>query len=153
GYFSFGHGAFFGAGLYTTSTLLARYEWPFLWTLPAAAAVACVLGVALGAVVFRVRGIRGEGFALLTLAVTFGIGTLGLNQPIDGGNGVSLAAVPVPAIGPTPSSTFYLLALAAATLTMLVAWSITVSKFGAGLFAIHDDEDAAEVMGVPTYRY
>src|SRR5439155_15824264 len=27
GYFSFGHGAFFGAGLYTTSTLLARYDW------------------------------------------------------------------------------------------------------------------------------
>jgi branched-chain amino acid transport system permease protein len=66
---------------------------------------------------------------------------------------VSLAAVPVPAIGPTPSSTFYLLALAAATLTMLIAWAIFVSKFGAGLFAIHDDEDVAEVMGVPTFRY
>src|SRR6185369_1076708 len=66
GYFSFGHGAFFGAGLYTTSTLLARFEWPFLWTLPVAAAVAALLGVALGAVVFRVRSVRGELFALLT---------------------------------------------------------------------------------------
>ena len=44
GYFSFGHGAFFGAGMYTTSTLLARYDWPFLWTLPAAALVAALLG-------------------------------------------------------------------------------------------------------------
>jgi len=153
GYFSFGHGAFFGAGLYTTSTLLARYDWPFLWTLPVAALVAAVLGVALGAVVFRVKGVRGELFALLTLAVTFVIGTIVVNTPLDGGNGVSLAAVPVPAVGPTPSSTFYLLALAAATLTMLIAWAIYVSKFGAGLFAIHDDEDAAEVVGVPTYRY
>ena len=153
GYFSFGHGAFFGAGIYTTSTLLSRYDWPFLWTLPVAALVACVLGVALGAVVFRVKGIRGEVFALLTLAVTFVIGTIIVNTPIDGGNGVSLAAVPIPAIGPTPSSTFYLLALGAATLTLLVAWRITTTKFGAGLFAIHDDEDAAEVMGVPTYRY
>ena len=153
GYFSFGHGAFFGAGLYTTSTLLSRYDWPFLWTLPAAAAVAALLGVALGAVVFRVKGVRGELFALLTLAITFVIGTIVVNTPLDGGNGVSLSAVPVPAIGPTQSSTFYLLALAAATLTMLVAWAIFVSKFGAGLFAIHDDEDAAEVMGVPTYRY
>ena len=153
GYFSFGHGAFFGVGIYTTSTLLARFEWPFLWTLPVAAAMAGVLGVALGAVVFRVKGIRGEVFALLTLAVTFVIGTIVGNTPIDGGNGVSLSAVAVPAIGPTPSSTFYLLALAGATLTMLVAWGIAVSKFGAGLFAIHDDEDAAEVMGVPTYRY
>jgi len=153
GYFSFGHGAFFGAGLYTTSTLLSRYDWPFLWTLPVAAAVAALLGVALGAVVFRVKGVRGELFALLTLAITFVIGTIVVNTPLDGGNGVSLSAVPVPAIGPTQSSTFYLLALAAATLTMLIAWAIFVSKFGAGLFAIHDDEDAAEVMGVPTYRY
>jgi branched-chain amino acid transport system permease protein len=153
GYFSFGHGAFFGAGLYTTSTLLSRYDWPFLWTLPVAAAVAALLGVALGAVVFRVKGVRGELFALLTLAITFVIGTIVVNTPLDGGNGVSLSAVPVPAIGPTASSTFYLLALAAATLTMLLAWAIFVSKFGAGLFAIHDDEDAAEVMGVPTYRY
>ena len=153
GYFSFGHGAFFGAGMYTTSTLLARYDWPFLWTLPVAALVAALLGVALGAVVFRVKGVRGELFALLTLAITFVIGTIVVNTPLDGGNGVSLSAVPLPAIGPTPSSTFYLLALAAATLTMLIAWAIFVSKFGAGLFAIHDDEDAAEVTGVPTYRY
>jgi branched-chain amino acid transport system permease protein len=153
GYFSFGHGAFFGGGLYTSATLMARYEWPFLATLPVAALVACVLGVVVGAIVFRVKGIRGEVFALLTLAVTFVLGTVIVNTPIDGGNGVSLAAVAVPKLGPTPSSTFYLLALAAAAVTLLVAWGISVSRFGAGLFAIHDDEDAAEVMGVPTYRY
>lgn len=153
GYFSFGHGAFFGAGLYTSATLMARYDWPYLWTLPVAAAVACVLGVVVGAIVFRVKGVRGEVFALLTLAVTFVLGTVIVNTPIDGGNGVSLAAAAVPKIGPTPSSTFYLLALAAAAVTLLVAWKISVSKLGAGLFAIHDDEDAAEVMGVPTYRY
>jgi branched-chain amino acid transport system permease protein len=39
GYFSFGHGAFFGAGMYTTATLASRFDWPFLWTLPAAAIV------------------------------------------------------------------------------------------------------------------
>jgi len=153
GYFSFGHGAFFGAGLYTSATLMSKWNWPFLWTLPAAALVACVLGVVVGAIVFRVKGIRGEVFALLTLAVTFVLGTVIVNTPIDGGNGVSLAAVEVPKIGPTPSSTFYLLALAAAAVTLLVAWAISASKLGAGLFAIHDDEDAAEVMGVPTYRY
>ena len=153
GYFSFGHGAFFGAGIYTSATLMARWDWPFLWTLPVAAAVACVLGVVVGAIVFRVKGIRGEVFALLTLAVTFVLGTVIVNTPIDGGNGVSLAAVAIPKIAPTPSGTFYLLALAAATLTLLLAWGISASKLGAGLFAIHDDEDAAEVMGVPTYRY
>lgn len=153
GYFSFGHGAFFGAGIYTSATLMAKFNWPFLATLPAAAAVACLLGVVLGAVVFRVKGIRGEVFALLTLAVTFVVGTIITNTPIDGGNGVSLAAVDIPKLGPTPSATFYLLALGLAAVTLVVAWWISVSKLGAGLFAIHDDEDAAEVMGVPTYRY
>jgi len=104
GYFSFGHGAFFGVGMYTSSVMAGKFELPFLWTLSVAAAVACVLGVVVGAIVFRVKGICGEVFALLTLAVTFVVGTIIVNTPIDGGNGVSLAAVPVPAIGPTPSS-------------------------------------------------
>ena len=55
GYFSFGHGAFYGAGVYTTAVLAGTFDVPFLWTLPVAALVAALLGVALGAVVFRVR--------------------------------------------------------------------------------------------------
>jgi branched-chain amino acid transport system permease protein len=152
GYFSFGHGAWFGAGLYTTATLAGKFDWPFLATLPVAAAVAALLGVSLGAVVFRVKRVRGELFALLTLAVTFVIATIILNTPIDGGPGIYLNAVAVPAIGPTQASTFYLIALALATATLLVSWGLLVSRPGLGLFAIHDDEDAAEVVGVPTFR-
>ena len=113
GYISFGHGAFFGAGVYATATLAARYDVPFLWTLPVAAAVAAVLALCIGAVVFRVQRVRGELFALLTLAVTFVLATIILNTPIDGGPGVYLSAVPIPTLGPSASSTFYLLALAA----------------------------------------
>jgi branched-chain amino acid transport system permease protein len=153
GYFSFGHGAFFGAGVYTSATLAAKFDWPFLWTLPVAALVAAAIGVGVGAVAFRVRGVRGELFALLTLAVTFVVATIVGNTPIDGGPGVYLNAVPVPKIGPTPTSSLFLLMLAAAVATLLISWAIRHSRFGAGLFAIHDDEEAAEVMGVPTYRW
>ena len=153
GYFSFGHGAFFGIGMYTSAGLSANLNWPFLATLPAAALLAALLGTALGAVVFRVKSVRGELFALLTLAVTFVVGTVILSTRIDGGPGVSLAGVAVPAIGPTAPSSIYLMALAAAVATLLIAYRIHASKLGLGLFAIHDDEDVAEVMGVPTYRY
>ena len=78
GYFSFGHGAFFGIGAYTTAALAGQLGWHFLWTLPLAALAATLLGVALGAVVFRVRALRGELFALLTLAVTFVIALQGI---------------------------------------------------------------------------
>src|SRR2546421_12601577 len=60
GYFSFGHGAFFGAGVYTTAVLAGKYDIPFAYTLPVAALVAATLGVGLGAVVVRVRRVRGE---------------------------------------------------------------------------------------------
>ena len=153
GYFSFGHGAFFGIGMYTSAGLAANLNWPFLWTLPAAALMAALLGLGLGVVVFRVKSVRGELFALLTLAVTFVVGTIVLNTRIDGGPGIYLNAVPVPAIGPSASSSLYLMALAGAIGTMLIAYKVQSSKLGIGLFAIHDDEDVAEVMGVPTFRY
>ncbi len=153
GYFSFGHGAFFGAGMYTTAVLAGKLDWPFLATLPLAAAVPAVLGLAIGFVVFRVHSVRGELFALLTLAVTFVLGTVILNTPIDGGPGVYLNAVEIPHLGPTQSAALYLMALAAAVLALLVSWRVRYSKLGTGLFAIHDDEDVAEVMGVPTFRY
>jgi branched-chain amino acid transport system permease protein len=38
-------------------------------------------------------------------------------------------------------------------MTLATAYAITRSRFGLGLFAIHDDEDVAEVKGVPTFRY
>jgi len=153
GYFSFGHAAFFGAGVYTTATLATAFNVPFLWTLPAAGLVAALLGSAIAAVVFRVRGVRGELFGLLTLAVTFVLSTIALNTGLDGGPGVFLAAVPVPALFGGPATTLYHLALAVALFSTAAALAIYRSRWGMGLFAIRDDEDVAEVLGVPTYRY
>src|SRR5579862_7065790 len=96
GYFSFGHAAFYGIGAYTTATLTNSFDVPMLLTLPAAALVAALFGVAIGAVVFRLPNLRGELFALLTLAVTFVLATIVLNTRIDGGPGVYLSGVPIP---------------------------------------------------------
>ena len=109
GYFSFGHGAFFGAGVYTTATLTAGFGVPFLASLPAAGAVAALLAAGIGAVVFRVRRLRGELFGLLTLAITFVLATIVLNTRIDGGPGVYLSAVPLPRLVASPTGTMYLL--------------------------------------------
>jgi branched-chain amino acid transport system permease protein len=153
GYFSFGHGAFFGAGMYATATLAATVGVPFLWTLPAAGLVAALLAAGIGTVVFRVRRLRGELFGLLTLAITFVLATIVLNTRIDGGPGVYLSGVPLPRLVKSPTGTLFLLALALAVGTVGLAYAITRSRFGLGLYAIHDDEDVAEVEGVPTFRY
>jgi branched-chain amino acid transport system permease protein len=153
GYFSFGHGAFFGAGMYTTATLAAGLGVPFLWTLGAAGLVAALLGAGIGAVVFRVRRLRGELFALLTLAITFVLATVVLNTGIDGGPGVYLSNVPLPRLVASPTATLYLLALGLAVGTLVTAHAVAESRLGLGLYAIHDDEDVAEVQGVPTFAY
>ena len=153
GYFSLGHAAFLGAGMYTSANLATRFGWPFLATLPVAAAVAALLGLAIGALVFRLPRLRGELFSLITLAVTFILATVILNTPIDGGSGVFLSAVPVPAIAPSQTGSIYLLGLLMCAVTLAIAWSVSHSRFGLGLYAISDDEDVAEVKGVPTFKY
>ena len=88
------------------------------------------LGVAIGAVVFRVRSLRGELFALLTLAVTFVLATIALNTPIDGGPGVFLSGVTVPSPYASSASTLYLLALLLAALALWTAWALQRSRIG-----------------------
>src|SRR5258707_7923574 len=55
GYFSFGHGAFFGAGVYATANLAAKLGMPLLWTLPLAGFAAMLLCFGIVAVAFLVR--------------------------------------------------------------------------------------------------
>jgi hypothetical protein len=58
GYFSFGHGAFFGIGMYTTAVFSGKLNWPFLATLPLAALIPAVLALGLG-----LRRVPGAGRA------------------------------------------------------------------------------------------
>jgi branched-chain amino acid transport system permease protein len=153
GYFSLGHAAFFGIGMYTTATLTTKLGMPFLPTVPIAAAAAALLAGGIGAIVFRLRRLRGELFALLTLAVTFVLATIILNTPIDGGGGVVMSAVPLPHITDSPTGSIYVLGFAMCVLTVGTAWWVAHARLGMGLFAIHDDEDVAEAKGVPTFRY
>lgn len=152
-YLSFGHAAFFGAGVYTSATLSAKFGLPFLWTLPVAAAISALLAAGVGAVVFRLNSLRGELFALITMAVAFIVATIIINTPIDGGGGVYLLSVKVPALGGSQTTSIYLMGLCLAAGSVAIAYVIAQSRLGLGLFAIHDDEDVAEVKGVPTFRY
>ncbi|MBR0751262.1 branched-chain amino acid ABC transporter ATP-binding protein/permease [Bradyrhizobium jicamae] len=153
GYWSFGHAAFFGAGVYTTATLCGKFGVPFLLTVPLAAAVAALLAVVIGLVVFRNKGLRGEFFALLTLSVTFVLAAIISNTSIDGGAGIYLSKVALPQIAPSVSGSIYLMGLLLAATALLVSRQILRSRLGEGLLAIHDDEDVAEVKGVPALRY
>ncbi len=154
GYFSFGQAAFFGVGVYTSAILVARYDVGFFATLPAAGIMATVLAGTIGFLAFRLRALRGEVFALLTLAVTFVLTALaGANSYIDGGQGHRVSVPDYPSFLGSYPDFIYRVGLVMAIASVAIAYSIQHSRFGRGLFAIRDDEDVAEALGTPTLRY
>ena len=154
GYFSFGQGAFFGVGAYTTAVLVGRNGVDFFLTVPMAAAASTLLALAIGALAFRLRSLRGEVFALLTLAVPFILAALArFNSAIDGGQGVFVTVPEVPEIIGGFQELIYLVSLGIGWTAVAIAFAMQRSRAGWALFAIRDAEDVAEGMGVPTFRY
>jgi branched-chain amino acid transport system permease protein len=154
GYFSFGQAAYVGVGAYTTAVLFGRHHVDFFLTIVIAAVLCAVLALGMGVLAFRLRSLRGEIFALLTLAVPFILAALArINGNIDGGQGI---IVPIPAF-PAQLGRFqdflYLLTLAVATIAVAVAFLMAHLRSGWALTAIRDAEDVAEALGVATLRY
>ena len=154
GYFSFGQGAFYGLGVYTAGVLFAREGMNYFLTIPIAGLLGGALALAVGALAFRLSSLRGEIFALLTLAVTFTLASVvALSERIDGGQGVPIPVPDYPDILGDFQDLIYRLGLAVAVLAVISAFLIQHSRFGWGLFSIRDEEGVAEELGVPTFRY
>jgi branched-chain amino acid transport system permease protein len=153
GYFSFGHGAFFGVGVYATAILSGRHGWDFLATVPLAGGLAAVLGLLVGLVAFRLRSLRGEVFALLTLTIPFIIAPIIRVSPfLDGGQGITVPVPPIPEFLHGFQDLAYLLSLAIASVAIVFAYLAQRVRLGWALFGIRDAENVAEGLGVPTFR-
>jgi branched-chain amino acid transport system permease protein len=153
GYFSFGQGAFYGAGVYGAAVLIDRHGVPYglatLGGVLASVAVACGIGL----VVFRLRQIRGPVFALVTLAVAVALHSLVNNVGyLDGGRGIPLPRLEYP-WRLSDVEFLYYAGLMVGLIAVGVGWWTYGSRHGWGLRAIHDDERVAEGLGVPTFAY
>jgi branched-chain amino acid transport system permease protein len=152
GYPSFGNVVFFGLGGYTTAILMAKSGVAFWLALPAAAAVGVLFAVLVGLPVLRLRG---HYFAIATLGVAEGMREVVVNlDGLTGGNsGITVPAVGAKAVTSYPGNTgFYFYFLALALLATGVVWAVSRSRFGFGLRAIAQDEEAAAAAGINTTR-
>lgn len=149
GYPSFGHGAFFGVGAYTTAVLFRDFGLsPFL-TAPLGGMTAAVLAAAVGYPTLRLRE---EYFAIATMSMGFIFQVIARNWQFTGG-GLGLYVQPPESYDiRTIRSLLYLAMLTVMLATLLVAVWIGRSRLGYGLAAIRDSEDAAGTLGVPTIR-
>jgi branched-chain amino acid transport system permease protein len=154
GQISIGHAVMFGAGAYTVAVLYVYYGITPLVGIWAAGVVATVVGVALGAISF---GLRGHYFAMVTLAASLIVHSVVMRWDwLGAATGIEY---PFDQIGTLYSFTFandigyyYVIGVFALLVTGVMS-VLNRSKLGIYLKAINLDEDAAANAGIETYRY
>lgn len=148
GYVSFGHIVFYGFGGYVGIYLLTEKGWSLGEALLAGGIASGVLAFLLGSAILRLRGAY---FALATIGVNEAIRAFVNNFELFGGpTGITLNFSVYKEYGGAAQalqSVFYIGA-GLAMLALVLSYIVRTSKFGLGLLAIRENEDAAEVMGV-----
>jgi branched-chain amino acid transport system permease protein len=154
GQLSAGHAAFVGVGGYAT-TLLSMHWGLSPWIgMVIGGVLAAVLGAVIGGLGFRF-GLRGFYFVLLTVAFAEVCRIITLNTEAMGGAlGLYITFTGNPwHLQFQDNRAYYYLALALMLFATGVVAVVERSRLGAYLVAIREDEDAAEALGVDTFRY
>ena len=150
GYVNFGTNAFFGVGVYTAVVLVQAYKAPLGLQIAAAAVVGSLLGLGVGLLTLRMRGIF---FSIATIALAIVIETTITNWRFVGGAaGIQLQRPPVMAPFDSYVKMLFFVQALLVVLAVAITRFIQNSRMGRGLHALRDDELAAECTGVPTLR-
>ena len=152
GYINFGHIVFFGLGGYTGFYLLSQQNWSLYSAALAGGFVSALLAALLGLSILRLRGAY---FALATIGINEAARAFVNNfGPFGGPTGMFVNFSVYSQYGGAAQAlwTIYTFLLVITLLVLLVSFLVKYSRFGLGLMAIREDEDAAMVMGVNAPR-
>ncbi|MHC6591022.1 branched-chain amino acid ABC transporter permease [Arthrobacter sp. C152] len=162
GLLDLGYVAFFAVGSYCAAMLTSPdspyLHIPYLWTIPVAMAVTMFFGVILGVPTLRLRG---DYLAIVTLGFGEIVRILATIIPaMKGQVGFQNVGHP-PGLEPSGAPIFsnsngvpwYWLTLTIIIIVTLLVGNLERSRVGRAWIAIREDEDAAEIMGVPTFKY
>ncbi|NCX35438.1 MAG: branched-chain amino acid ABC transporter permease, partial [Actinobacteria bacterium] len=155
GLLDLGFVAFFAIGAYTMGVLGTRTNLNFWEILPIAMGLSMLSGVLLGAPALRLRG---DYLAIVTLGFGEIVRIIAVNEEFIGG-ARGIAGIPTPPdlfgmkfeiLNPKP---YYWLLV---TMILLTYWAVrrmSVRRPGRAWDAIRQDDDVAQLMGVPTFKY
>jgi branched-chain amino acid transport system permease protein len=153
GYVNFGSIVFFGLGGYICVWLVNSHSWPLAFSALVAGAAVSALALIFGLGILRLRG---AFFALSTIGIIEAVQAFVQNfTPWGGSAGIYLSSeIFIPLGGPARALwVIYFLMVAVMGLSLYLSYAIKTSKFGLGLLAIGQNEDAAAILGVPTPLY
>lgn len=150
GYVSFGHIVYFGLGGYVSFYLIDELNVHLLISVLAGGLASATLAWLLGKAILRLRGAY---FALATIGVNEAMRAFINNfKPFGGPTGMTLNFQVYKDYGGALQSLWIVFGsvVLITILVLLVSYAVKTSKFGLGLMAIRENQDAAEVMGVVT---
>src|SRR5262245_40284554 len=141
GQVSLGQAGFMAIGAYTSAVLTHKFGLPFAASLPLAALLAGIIGVVVGFPALRIKGIY-----LLLLTLGFGeiVSVIALSWDYIGG-AQGYRNIPF-----NPRTLGYVLGIVVALI--LFFGRLERSSLGRAMDSIHQDETAAEVMGIDVVR-
>ena len=156
GLLDLGYVGFYAVGAYTTAVVTTNsWNWPWLASLPLAIAVSMLAGVILGTPTLRLRG---DYLAIVTLGFGEIIRITANNSEWLGSvRGINKIARP-PSIGPLKfgvldAKPYWYLGFTIILVVMFIIRRLMNSRVGRAWDAIREDEDAAELMGVDTFKF
>jgi branched-chain amino acid transport system permease protein len=150
GYVNFGSAGFFAVGAYTTVALHKALGLPLPLLILGAALVCGLIGLGLGYLTLRLKGVY---FAIATLAMAIVIETFINNWSYVGGAKGTYMLTPEKHLWFDSYIQMLFVVMLLLTLgAIAVSRILSSSRVGRGLAAIRDDEVAAECAGVPTLR-
>ncbi|GIH94696.1 branched-chain amino acid ABC transporter permease [Planobispora siamensis] len=145
GLLDLGYAAFFAVGAYTSGVLATRFDLPLLATVPAVLVATVIAGIVIGAPTLRLRS---DYLAVVTLGFGEIIRITANNLEVTGGPS-GVYGIPHLVDGPVA---FYYLTVAVVAVAVAGAARLGRSRLGRAWRFVREDEDAAEAMGVHTYR-
>jgi branched-chain amino acid transport system permease protein len=150
GYVNFGVAAFFALGVYTSVVNYKTLQLPLPVIIIIAGFVAGIVGLGMGYLTLRLRGVF---FSIATLAFAVVLSTVFNNWHFVGGaRGVPVLRPDAPLFFVTYPRYLFGVMLVLAIAAVLIARAVEYSWLGRGLASIRDDELAAECSGVPALR-
>ncbi len=153
GYVNFGHIVFYGLGGYVGLYLATVLNWNLIVAALIAGVTVSVLALLFGLGILRLRGAY---FALATIGVLVAVQAFVANfEPWGRSTGMYVSFASYAPLGGARRAlwiTYYLI-IGVMALSLVLSLGIRRSKFGLGLFAIREDEDAAIVLGVNATVY
>ncbi len=149
GLLDLGYAAFFAIGAYTSGILSTTFGWPIIATIPAVLVAAVLAGLIIGGPTLRLRS---DYLAIVTLGFGEIIRITANNLAFTGGPNGTFGIPDFGDFGLRSDIAIYFVTVVVVGVAVLFSSRLGRSRLGRAWRFVREDEDAAEAMGIHTYK-